>query len=66
MIANFDRTLVAVYKDPDAHYSRPIVSIDDDGVCFVTDEYGDLTPADEFDDLLFIDSAVINGEDHEA
>ena len=66
MIANFDRRLVAVYKDPDAFYSRPIVSIDDDGVCFVTDEHGDLTPADEFDDLLFIDSAVINGEDHAA
>ncbi|MDN5655649.1 MAG: hypothetical protein L0G46_11280 [Kocuria sp.] len=66
MIANPDRTLVAVYTDHDAHYSRPIVSIDDDGICYVTDEWGDLTPADEFDDLLFIDSAVINGEDHAA
>lgn len=61
MIANFDRTLVAVYTDRDAHYSRPIASIDDEGCCYVTDEWGDLIPADEFDDLLFIDSAVING-----
>lgn len=66
MISNFDKHLTAVYRDDSAFYSRPIITVDDDGICYVTDEWGDLTPADEFDDLLFIDSAVINGEDHAA
>lgn len=67
MIANPDRTLVAVYHDTNGgHYSRPILAIDNDYYCYVTDEHGDLIPADEWDDLAFIDNAIINGQEAHA
>ena len=67
MISNPDATLAAIYYDPrGGYYSRPIAAIDleDGALAYVTDEYGDLIPADEFGDLAFIETnAVINGQE---
>lgn len=64
MLSNPDTTLVAVYHDRDAFYSRPITAIGETDLCYVTDEYGDLIPADEWGDLAFIETAaIINGKD---
>lgn len=63
LFQNFDPTLAAVYGDRGAMYSRPVVAIDSDDYAYVSDEHGDPIRADLWDDLAFIDSAVINGQE---
>lgn len=64
MLSNPDAALTAIYHDDAAFFSRPIIAIDDTDLCYVTDEYGDLIPADEWGDLAFIETnAVINGQE---